>query len=349
MKTPAQQLLGMTLDGGWKVVQEIPFSPGRTGGNFSHGYIVEGTGGEKAFLKALDYSRALKAPDPAKVLQALTEAYNFERRVLERCRDKRLDRVVMAIADGTVRVAGEPVQYLVLELAEGDARALANAGKRFELAWMLRTLHHIATGIAQLHREGIAHQDVKPSNVLAFDNGRLSKLGDLGQAAYVGHTPPHDKYVVQGDPAYAPPELLYGYVDPDWNRRRFGCDAYLLGSMVVFFFTGVGMTALLRQELHPAHAWRTPFTTGGWTGDYAGVLLYVRDAFGRVMSYVSSQLAEEVRGELTVAIRQLCEPDVALRGHPNNRVGRGSQHSLERYISLFNLLASKAELGLLKK
>ena len=349
VKTPAQQLLGMTLDGGWKVVREVPLSPGSTGGNFSHGYIVENPRGLQAYLKALDYSEAMKAPDPAIVLQALTEAYNFERRVLETCRDKRLDRVVVSIGDGTVRIAGEPVQYLILELAEGDARVLADAGRRFDLAWMLRALHHVATGISQLHREGIAHQDVKPSNVLSFDGGKISKLGDLGRAAVIGQAPPHDKYTIQGDPAYAPPELLYGQVDPDWNRRRYGCDAYLLGSMITFFFTGVGMTAFLRRELHSSHAWRTPTSVMGWSGDYAGVLPYVRDAFGRAVTYVSNLVPDQLRDEVTLAVRQLCEPDVTLRGHPLTRVARGNPYSLERYISLFNMLARRAELGLLKK
>jgi hypothetical protein len=50
------------------------------------------------------------AADPAKALHTLTEAYNFKRRVLEKCRDRRPDRVVLAITDGTVRVSGEPVQ-----------------------------------------------------------------------------------------------------------------------------------------------------------------------------------------------------------------------------------------------
>jgi serine/threonine protein kinase len=341
LKTPAQQLLGMTLDGGWKVIQDLPRRPAGTGGNFSHGYIVENNH-TRAFLKALDYSRALKAPDPAVALQAMTEAYNFERQVLQRCRDKRLDRVVVALADGTVRVAGEPVQYLILELAESDARSQARV-KTFDLALMLRTLHHVATGIAQLHRETIAHQDVKPSNVLAFDGGRISKLGDLGRAAYEGHVPPHEAYIIRGDPAYAPPELLYRQIDPDWKRRNFGCDAYLLGSMVVFFFTGVGTTTLLRKELHPSHTWKH------WSNTYAAVLPYVRDAFGRVVDLVKAHMPEEVRPDMLLSVRELCEPDPALRGHPLNRLGRGDQFSLERYVSRFDLLARRAELGLLRK
>jgi len=272
----------------------------------------------------------------------MTEAYIFERRVLQRCRDRRLDRVVVALDDGTVRVAGEPVQYLILELAESDARSQARA-RGFDLAFMLRSLHHVATGIAQLHRETIAHQDIKPSNVLAFDGGKISKLGDLGRAGYEGHTPPHETLSIRGDPAYAPPELLYGYIDPDWKRRHFGCDAYLLGSMIVFFFTGVGTTALLRKELHFSHTWRR------WPDTYGAVLPYVRDAFGRVVDSVKAQSPEEVRPDMLLSIRELCEPDPALRGHPLNRLGQGDQFSLERYISRFDLLARRAELGLLRK
>jgi serine/threonine protein kinase len=343
MATPAEQLLGMTLEGGWKVIEIVVPAPSATGGNFSHGYIVENDQRVRAFLKALDYARALKAPDPAKALQALTEGFNFERRVLERCRAKRLDRVVMAITDGNIQVSGEPVQYLILELAEGDARAQVDGADRFDIAWMLRSLHHISTGISQLHRERIAHQDVKPSNILFFEGGKLSKLGDLGRAAYFGHTPPHDVFQIAGDPSYAPPELLYGQVDPDWNRRHYGCDAYLLCSMAVFFFSGVGMTALLRRELHPLHAWDR------WRAGFGSALPYVRDAFGRAVDYIRTQLPDGLKDEMTTAIRELCEPDPSLRGHPFNRAGRTDQYSLERYISRFNLLARRAELGLLKK
>ena len=77
-----------------------------------------------------------------------------------------------------------------------------------------RSLHHIAVGLQQIHGQGIAHQDLKPSNVLVF-NGNNSKIGDFGRSAYKGHIPPHENNNVAGDLTYAPPELLYGYVDPD--------------------------------------------------------------------------------------------------------------------------------------
>lgn len=344
MKTPAQQLAGMTLDGGWKVVSPAPVALGQTGGNFSEGYVVQGPNGQKAFLKALDYSRAMEAPDPALALKPLIDSFIFERDLLAKCRARGLDRIVTAIGDGTVSVAGQRVQYLIFELADGDLRALASASKRFELAWMLRALHHVATGLLQLHGEEIAHQDVKPSNVLVF-GGVESKLADLGRAAYKGHFAPHEDREIAGDPTYAPPELLYRYVDPNWNPRRLGCDAYLLGSMVVFFFTGASVTPLLRKELHDAHAWGK----GNWSGTYEEVLPYVRDGFGRVLETFKQTVDPEVRAELVTTVSELCEPDPRLRGHPLNRVGKGNQYSVERYVSQFNLLARKAELRLLGK
>lgn len=331
----------MELPDGWKVIKVIERGKRSTGGHFSQGYVVESKAGRLGFLKALDYSGALGADDPARELQRMTESYNFERDVVAKCRDGHLDRVVLGLAEGTVRVDGEPVQYLIFELADGDARAQADEAERYELVWFLRALHHVATGLFQLHREGIAHQDVKPSNVLAFEDGKISKVADLGRAAYRGHFAPHEDYTVAGDYAYAPPELLYGYADPDWPPRRLGCDTYLMGSMVVFFTVGVGMTTLIRSELREAQSW------GVWTGTYAEVLPYLRDAFERAVRIFEAAVDPKVKRELTTAVRELCDPDPRHRGHPLNRTSRGNQYSLERYVSLFNLLARKAELGVL--
>jgi eukaryotic-like serine/threonine-protein kinase len=93
----AQLLLGVQLPGGWTVVERLQPPNGATGGNFSTGYIVQSTGGDRAFLKAIDFSRALRSPDPARALQALTAAFNFERDVLAKCKARQLDRVAVAL------------------------------------------------------------------------------------------------------------------------------------------------------------------------------------------------------------------------------------------------------------
>jgi hypothetical protein len=57
----------------------------------------------------------------------------------------------------------------------------------------------------------------------------------------------------------------------------------------------------------------------------------------------------DLREELVLAVRQLCEPDPRLRGHPGEKLGHHNPYSLERYVSKFDLLAKKAEYGLIGK
>jgi serine/threonine protein kinase len=68
---------------------------------------------------------------------------------------------------------GNPATYLPFELATGDLREQVDLSRRFDLAYRLRVLHNSAKGLSQLHNSHIAHQDLKPSNVVTFD--RTSK------------------------------------------------------------------------------------------------------------------------------------------------------------------------------
>lgn len=337
----ASRLCGMILSEGWKVARAIPRTAGATGGHFSFGYEVEAEDGTKrAFLKALDYSSALRSPDPAAALNAMTSAFIFERNVLQQCRTRRLDRIVTAMSSGKVIVpnapAGGVVEYLIFEAADGDVRKQLTAVQRWDVSWTLQSLHHIATGLKQLHGEQIAHQDLKPSNVLVFS--RESKIADLGRASCVGQTPPHEQYPVAGDWSYAPPELLYGFVPAEWTVRRLGCDAYLLGSMVVWFFTGLSTTALLMNSLPESYRPRT------WRGTYHEVLPHIRHSFNQALEVFLQQVPDDLRDRLSRIARELCEPNPLERGHAKNRVPIGVQFSLERYITDFDLLAKRAAL-----
>jgi serine/threonine protein kinase len=222
-------------------------------------------------------------------------------------------------------------------MADSDVRSFLSASADIDLAWKLRSLHHVATGIHQLHSADIAHQDVKPSNILVFDKS-VTKIADLGSASQRGILCPRDDRDFPGDPAYAPPELLYGYRDPDWTTRRFGCDAYLLGSMIVFMFTGLNATSLLLSKMVADHHPRT------WKGTYTEVLPYLKDAFGLALeSFVATVPNEPFKTELRSLVSYLCEPDLSFRGHPLNRTGHTVRLSLERFLSKLDLLARRAE------
>lgn len=343
-QAPAEMLAGRQLDGGWTVIGRIYRNDQATGGHFSVGYHVRHESGKEGFLKALDFSECFLDQDPPRALELATTAFNFERRILRNCRDKRLSRIASAITDGTIFIPGTnyPVSYIILEKADGDIRNFFDLEGSITHAWMLRSLHHVATGLLQLHSQRIAHQDLKPSNVLVFGGGG-TKVGDLGRAADGDQTGPYDGLGIAGDKTYAPPELLYGQVDPDWTKRRLGCDLYLFGSLMFFFFGRGNVTALilshLSEDLRP----------GVWADDYQTALPHVYSAFDAVMQDFLSDLETRKTlnsGEIVQLVRYLCDPDPGRRGYPRSRPA--AQYSMERFVSRLDFLASKAELGVTK-
>jgi eukaryotic-like serine/threonine-protein kinase len=77
MVSPARRLLNLKLDGGWTVIRQVSLGTEATGGMYSTGYIVE-RDGVRAYLKALDYSRATRpGMDTLAELQRMTTEYLF--------------------------------------------------------------------------------------------------------------------------------------------------------------------------------------------------------------------------------------------------------------------------------
>jgi len=340
--TPARQLVGRELPNGWKVEAAVERPLHATGGNFSASYIVRGGDGRKAFLKAMDYRQALGDADPATALEIMTTAFNFERFLLEKCRSRNLSRIVRVLDGGTLPAQdGDPssvVQYLVFELASGDIRSVKEIGQTFEFAWALRIMHQAAAALQQLHSVRIAHQDVKPSNILRYENGRY-KLADLGRAFDLNQSSPHEEMPCAGDQTYAPPELLYGYLHEDWTIRRLGCDMYLLGSLFVFLCTGVSLTPLLLKRLDVQHQ------PNNWSGPYGEVLTYIEGEFTQILREYREMIPSGFSEEAASLVRQLCNPDPQQRGHPLN-FRSVNRYSLERYVSIFDRLAKQAEWSL---
>lgn len=353
-QSAAGALEGVRLPGGWTVGACIPRGPLDTGGNFSVSYHLTGPDGQPAFLKALDLQRALRHMDPARQIEVMTKAFNFERDLLATCGNHRMSKVVRALDDGTVQVGGTNINYLIFEKAEGgDIRRFLEQSDRFDLAFSFRTLHHVAVGLQQLHLAGIAHQDIKPSNVLVFEQADTRKIADLGRASSQAAEGPVDGLRIPGDWQYAPPELLYGELSQTWGRRRQASDLYQLGNLLYFLFTDVSATLALINELPPGQE------PANWTATFREVLPYLDMAFDDVAGLLAEALpplpqAAQTTGrsveDLTVAaFRQLCAPDPDVRGHPSALRGRGSQYSTERYVALFNLLARRAEIALVNR
>lgn len=343
MSIPAHMLSGLDLGNGWKVGGFVHKPQGATGGNFSSGYdVTEVATGRKGFLKALDFSRALQSADPPRALQSMTESYNYERDVLHKCRTKRLDKVVHPILDGTITVPNMgllgTVHYLIFDFADGDVRTFIKKSSSLDVAWIMRSLHHTAVGMKQLHWNGIAHQDIKPSNVLVFDAAE-SKLSDFGRSSDKVQSAPHDGFSIPGDPTYAPPELFYGYSLAGEFEKRFGIDLYSLGSLIFFYFSQTSAIAALRSKIkgHPG------LNRSGNT--FEQDLPVMRNAFADALTDLKKDVERVDAGiadEVVALASQLCDPDPRLRGDPQSR--KIHQFNLERYISKFNALAAGASM-----
>ncbi len=333
----AEHLLGLSLNGDWTVTKKIAHTPS-SGGMFSVPYLVRDGAGQEHFLKALDFSDAFGKPDPARALQDLTSAYNHERDILEHCRNRGLSRVVVAVTHGYVQVPGfdaiaGQVAYLIFELAETDVRKQVDLKSRLDCMVCLSVLNDVTLGLMQLHREAIVHQDLKPSNVLIFGDGSC-RVGDFGRSARRGYPVWLDSLKVAGDRAYAPPEQCYSYLHPDFVTRRIGCDLYLLGNLAAFLFSGINVTAALMSRLNPN------FLPRRWAGTYEEVLPYLQTAFSEVLEELKIAIDPLVREEITNLVKELCNPDLKLRGHRKG-IGSYSQYSLERYKSFTDLLLKR--------
>ncbi len=231
-------LQGKTTPGGWVVGDRLTFAPEHTGGHFSDCYYAE-RGGKKAFLKALDIEKF-----DISALSSLLAGFEYESQLLALCREKKLGRIVQVMESD--RIEREPtapavlryVPFLVFELADGDVRETVDVSKAVSNQWRFFVLHQTALALLQLHQQSIAHQDVKPSNLLLFGGTQL-KLGDLGRSSLRGKAAPHDTMAVAGALNYAPFEQRYAYLPTDWLERRLSTDVFHLGCLVVFAFTNV--------------------------------------------------------------------------------------------------------------
>lgn len=345
-RNPAKYLEGKILDGGWRVKEMRTKQPNGSGGAFSYSYnVLNENTQQSAFLKALDFSGALNAPDPLKAITFFTSLFNFEQNVLEICRSKRLSRIVTLIDSGNLppsEGSSIPVPYFIMELAAGDIYSQLDFSKKINHLLNLKILHSISSALFQLHKNGIAHQDIKPSNVLIIDKSP-HKLGDLGRADLRGQQTPYEVMMFAGDLSYAPPEAQYKSVQSDWAFRRIASDAYQLGSMIVFLYTQLSMTTLLKMHITPQHNWNN------WTQTYREVLPYLYVALEQSIDYFKEQVDDdELAQDLSLVIYQLCNPDPTKRGHPKTINSRSSTISLERYITIFDRLQRKYELKISK-
>ncbi|KAH7313286.1 cyclin-dependent kinase G-1 [Stachybotrys elegans] len=99
--------------------------------------------------------------------------------------------------------------FLVLEFLEHDLRTiLEDISEPFLSSEVKQLLLQLTSGVAYLHENWILHRDLKTSNILLNNRGRL-KIADFGMARYVGDPPPKLTRVVV-TLWYRAPEVIMG-------------------------------------------------------------------------------------------------------------------------------------------
>lgn len=335
---PAERLVGLILNEKWIVHERLARDPGATGQSRSSCYRGVSPEGRAVFVKAFDFRQDDRSGD-TKRLERNVREYNHEKDIHEHCSG--LSRVTRIYDHGTVSVDGEAVHFIICEFANRSFRSSQPPGDSNVPAQdRLLALRKIASALVQLHGVGVAHQDVKPSNAVCFDGERI-KIADLGSAS-CQHlpSPPHDEDPVVGQPNYAPYELLYpNSGTTTWQRRRFGCDAFLLGNLIFTTFVGASLTIAV---LHGLDERLRPDRCACSYEEVLPDLLTVH--FSLVPEILRACVPGVVAEEVVRLVIALTHPDPARRGLSPGLVQGERQFDLHRSVGSLNTLAQRVEL-----
>ncbi|MFN3244407.1 MAG: serine/threonine-protein kinase [Planctomycetota bacterium] len=198
-------------------------------------YARIGEGGMGAVFRGrhcqLDIDVAVKCllPSMSAARPELVKRFTREARLAASLTHQNLVRVMDVQQHGDLH-------YLVMEYVAGENAAdrVRRKGALGE-AEALRIVLGACRGLAEAHRRGIVHRDVKPENVLIATDGRV-KLADLGIARVVAKEA-HGSDIsvagrVVGTPAYMPPE--------QWDTTEVtpAADVWSIGAVLYFLLSG---------------------------------------------------------------------------------------------------------------
>ncbi len=121
-----------------------------------------------------------------------------------------------------------PVAYLVMEYVDGEplSAQLARDG-RLPTARVLEIIRQAALALAEAHRVGMVHRDVKPGNLLVRRSDGAVKITDFGIARAADAVPLTQNGMVVGTAQYFSPEQAEGrVVGPPSDVYSLGVVAY---------------------------------------------------------------------------------------------------------------------------
>lgn len=326
---------------GKKIIKPVKLTPGA----FSVGYHATQVSGKVGFLKALDYQKIGTVTNVLEKIKEESEIFSAESQLLTECTTKKLSRIVQALSAGEYRDPTNsspfPVSYVILELADGDARELLLSNPNSNYLERLRMAQDAAAALNQLHSIKATHQDLKAANFLFWRviKGTVGKLGDLGRAHSEIRSSPIDYLPIPGDRRHSPPEYLYGSRNrlPE-SQFRYAADCMMLGNLICFLITGTTYNDVFYASLGALQH----HSTGINFEDALPALIQAHDESRK---YFSSIIYEEYEQDLIAIIEELCFPDPMYRGDPVAR-GKGNfPFSLGRYTTRLNLVLQRSSIA----
>lgn len=107
--------------------------------------------------------------------------------------------------------------YVKLPLMHENISSLYQKKPEMSEQEIIKILHSLIRGLEYLHSKGVAHQNVKPTNILVDNNGN-AKLADISSEGYSDR---RDRLNAQGDTneiVYLPPEVLNDSLEIDLEK-----------------------------------------------------------------------------------------------------------------------------------
>ena len=170
---------------------------------------------------------------------------------LEQCKEKNIHHVVTISSSGqlscmTKNKRGEDIAYVfpfyTMEYASSD---LKNYMENNSILFpdKINLCLQIANGLKELKDIGYYHRDLKPDNILMFDD--TWKIGDLGLIAFRDKDNIYDKkndFI--GPKGWLSPEAMNKYLQADNNIYKFDCnidhqsDVFQLGKVFWYILQG---------------------------------------------------------------------------------------------------------------
>jgi tetratricopeptide (TPR) repeat protein len=233
---------------------------------------------------------------------------------------------------GVLEHEGMRCPFVAMEYVKGQTLGQRLALGALPEADAIRVVSQVAAALAEAHDHGIVHRDVKPSNVMTTESGRVKVL-DFGLAKYAplaggesdetwSRAGAQVPGLLQGTLAYMSPEQALGR---DVDARS---DIFSLGVLLYELLTGhqpfAGDNAVQRIDaiLHAAPA-PAPGIAPALRGILDRMLAKQREARYPSLREVGADLAAAGRGELQAAAARVArDPAIAVMSLNNiTRIG----------------------------